>query len=211
MGNSAAGRFTTSEHFQTLAANRAPGFVEAVQRHAQCDAYIAALTTVASAAVESGDVAMSIEDRDALHARVRATQLLFSAGVLETHAKVWGRACCCVRASAPSEGRDGPGWCCWLASRHSRVVIVADTAPPLRAHPPRPFLHAPQDVTTLRLVEELVGSLVPVPQFPSSLERRLAVFKELRTLVEAERRGATQEYFEMQRQVRAAWARGGVP
>ena len=81
-------------------------------------------------------------------------------------------------------------WCCHhVHTALTGCVVVAPVAAAL------------QDVTTLRLVEELVGSLVPVPQFPASLERRLAVFKDLRPLVDVERRGATQPYYHMRRQV----------
>ena len=105
MGNSLGTRYATSDHFKELASNsaRRAAFVQAVQRHAQCDAYISALTAPASSTADSGEVAMSPEERDALQARVRATQTLFSAGIVESRAKV----CCstpgvvtmCIRRS----------------------------------------------------------------------------------------------------------------
>ena len=53
----------------------------------------------------------------------------------------------------------------------------------------------------MRLVEELVATLVPRAQFPALVERRLVVFHHLRHLVDAERRSATRPYFNMPRQL----------
>jgi len=95
MGNSVSGlsdRYKCSEHFSTLVDTH-PGLVEAVQRHAQCGAFITALTTSASNSSSSADGIDDdghddSEDREQLVNRVNAARMLHGAGVLEGPAKV---------------------------------------------------------------------------------------------------------------------------